>query len=84
MFVGFAPYENPQIALAVIVENAGGGSKYAAPIASLMAEMYIHDSIASSRVAFEKIILDADLVHPEKTAPIVPIIVVEEEVIHVE
>ncbi len=33
LFVNFAPYENPKIAVAVIVEHGGGGSKAAAPIA---------------------------------------------------
>lgn len=33
LFVGFAPVEDPQIAVAVIVENGGGGSSTAAPIA---------------------------------------------------
>jgi peptidoglycan glycosyltransferase len=32
-FIGFAPYENPQIALAVLVEGSGGGSVKASPIA---------------------------------------------------
>ncbi|QSP96201.1 penicillin-binding protein 2 [Marinobacter salinisoli] len=33
LFVGFAPLDNPQIAVAVIVENGGGGSSTAAPVA---------------------------------------------------
>lgn len=33
LFVGFAPVDNPQIAVAVIVENGGGGSSTAAPVA---------------------------------------------------
>lgn len=33
LFVNFAPYDNPQIAVAVVVEHGGGGSKAAAPIA---------------------------------------------------
>lgn len=66
IFAGFAPVDNPKIAIAVVVENAGGGSKYAAPIASLMAEMYMYDTIATSRLALEKSILDANLTSKEE------------------
>lgn len=45
LFVGFAPRENPQIAIAVVVENAGFGATWAAPIASLMMEQYIYKKI---------------------------------------
>ncbi len=45
-FAAFAPRENPQIAIAVICENAGFGATSAAPIASLMIEKYLRDSIA--------------------------------------
>jgi penicillin-binding protein 2 len=41
MFIMFAPAEAPEIAIAVFVENAGGGSRVAAPIASLMAEQFL-------------------------------------------
>ncbi len=41
IFFAFAPKENPQIAIAVYVENGGWGGSYAAPIASLMIEKYI-------------------------------------------
>ncbi|MEO6187552.1 MAG: penicillin-binding protein 2 [Ginsengibacter sp.] len=44
-FAAFAPRENPEIAIAVICENAGFGSTSAAPIASLMIEQYLKDSI---------------------------------------
>lgn len=44
-FAAFAPRENPRIAIAVICENAGFGSTSAAPIASLMIEQYLKDSI---------------------------------------
>ena len=40
-FIAFAPYDNPKIALAVIIENGGYGATWAAPIASLMIEKYI-------------------------------------------
>jgi penicillin-binding protein 2 len=46
VFIMFAPYENPTIALAVMVENAGFGGTAAAPIASLMAEQYIKGSVS--------------------------------------
>ena len=45
IFVAFAPKDNPQIAIAVYVENAGFGSTFAAPIASLMIEKYLTGSI---------------------------------------
>ncbi|MBS4044064.1 MAG: penicillin-binding protein 2 [Chitinophagaceae bacterium] len=45
-FGAFAPRENPRIAIAVMCENAGFGSQSAAPIASLMIEKYLRDSIA--------------------------------------
>jgi penicillin-binding protein 2 len=44
-FAAFAPRENPKIAIAVICENAGFGSTTSAPIASLMIEQYLKDSI---------------------------------------
>lgn len=45
VFVGFAPVDNPKIAICVIVENAGYGSQWAAPIASLMIEKYIRRDV---------------------------------------
>ncbi len=46
IFMAFAPVDNPQIAIAVVVENAGFGSTWAAPIASLMIEKYIKGQIS--------------------------------------
>lgn len=45
IFVGFAPRVNPKIAIAVVVENAGFGATYAAPIFSLLVEQYIKGKI---------------------------------------
>ena len=50
VFVCFAPRENPSIAIAVVVENAGFGSTWAAPIASLMMEKYLNDTLRAERV----------------------------------
>ena len=41
MWVGFAPLNDPQIAIAVVVENSGFGATFALPIATLMIEQYI-------------------------------------------
>lgn len=41
VFVAFAPKDNPQIAVAAYIENAGWGASWAAPIASLMIEKYL-------------------------------------------
>jgi penicillin-binding protein 2 len=46
VFICFAPKDNPKIALAVYVENAGFGGTWSAPIASLMIEKYMNDSIS--------------------------------------
>ena len=43
LFVGFAPAENPRIAVSVIVENGGGGSKVAAPTARRIMDAYLLD-----------------------------------------
>lgn len=45
-FGAFAPRDNPRIAIAVMCENAGKGAQAAAPIASLLIEKYLKDSIA--------------------------------------
>ena len=48
-FVCFAPRENPKIAIAVIVENAGFGATWATPMASLMLEKYLRDTLSAAR-----------------------------------
>ncbi len=50
-FVAFAPKENPRIAICVVVENAGFGATWAAPIASLLMEKFLTDSITQKRQA---------------------------------
>jgi len=41
-FIGFAPYENPEICITVFLENGGGGGEVAAPIARAMLEKYFN------------------------------------------
>lgn len=59
IFMAFAPVDNPKIALAIIVENGYWGSRWAAPIASLMMEKYIHGEI--SRPNLEKTMVEGSL-----------------------
>lgn len=61
VFVAFAPAENPRIAISVVVENSGFGSTWAAPIASLMIEKYLNDSIATPW--YEEKIINANLLN---------------------
>ncbi|MEE9450195.1 MAG: penicillin-binding protein 2 [Ignavibacteriaceae bacterium] len=42
LFVGFAPYKDPQIAFAIVVENVGFGGTHAAPIAKKIVEVYLN------------------------------------------
>jgi len=60
VFYAFAPKENPQIALAVYVENAGFGGDIAAPIAGLVIEKHIKGSV--SRSALENQMKNIDLI----------------------
>lgn len=53
-FMGFAPKNNPKIAIAVYVENAGFGATYAVPIGSLMMEKFLNDTIATDRKPLEE------------------------------
>jgi penicillin-binding protein 2 len=59
IFIAFAPKDDPKIAIAVYVENAGFGATYAAPVASLLIEKYIKGEITNK--ALEKRILDLNL-----------------------
>lgn len=61
IFAGFAPKENAKIAIAVFVENAGFGATYAAPIASLMVEKYLNDTIAKKRIPLQERMFNSKL-----------------------
>ncbi len=63
VFICFAPRENPQIAVACYVENAGFGASWACPIASLMVEKYLCGDIRPSRKWLERYVTDADLMN---------------------
>jgi penicillin-binding protein 2 len=69
VFIGFAPKDNPTIAVAVFVENAGFGGFVAAPLGSLVIEKYLKDSI--QRKNLEKHMIAQDFIHPNKPKEIV-------------
>jgi penicillin-binding protein 2 len=60
VFIAFAPKDNPKIAIAVYVENAGFGATYAAPVASLIIEKYIKGHITNT--SLEQYILNLNLI----------------------
>lgn len=66
VFTAFAPKENPKIAIYTYVEFGVWGSRYAAPITSLLIEKYLNDSIATNRKYLEKRMLDANLLNPNQ------------------
>ena len=61
VFICFAPKDNPKIAVAAYVENGGFGATYAAPIASLLTEMYLNKEISEERKYLEERMLNSNL-----------------------
>ena len=61
VFICFAPKDDPKIAVAAYVENGGFGATWAAPIASLLTEMYLNGEISKDRKALEDRIIKGDL-----------------------
>lgn len=64
LFVGYAPRENPKIAIGIMVENGGWGASWAAPIALLMIEKYLTDTI--TRPDLEKRMKEGVVIPPVK------------------
>jgi penicillin-binding protein 2 len=62
-FVGFAPKDDPKIAIVVFIENAGFGATYAAPIAGLLMEKYLNDSISPKHKEIEQKLIETDLLN---------------------
>jgi len=66
VFFAFAPRENPKIAIAVFVENAGYGGTWAGPIASMMVEKYLKDTITAPKYIQDRIYKANFLPAPKK------------------
>lgn len=50
-FIGFAPKDDPKIAIAVYVENGGFGAAYGVPIGALLMEKYLNDTLSEASLA---------------------------------
>lgn len=61
-FMGFAPYNNPKIAVCVYVENAGIGAAFGVPIGSLIIEKYLNGEISSARKGVEERMLNSNTI----------------------
>lgn len=61
VFICFAPKDDPKIAVAAYIENAGFGATWAGPIATLLVEKYLNGEIAPDRLDREKRIFEGDL-----------------------
>jgi len=66
-FMGFAPYDDPKIAVAVYVENGGFGAVFGVPIGSLVMEKYLTDSISPQRKYMEEQMLKTSVFYASKT-----------------
>ena len=66
-FMGFAPYDDPKIAVAVYVENGGFGAVFGVPIGSLVMEKYLTDSISPSRKYMEDQMMNTPVFYASKT-----------------
>lgn len=66
IFIAYAPLENPTIAIAVVIENSGFGATYAGPVASLMLEKYLNDTISTRRLHLEERMLKTNLIWQEQ------------------
>lgn len=61
-FMGFAPYRNPKIAIAVYVENAGFGATFGVPIGTLMMEKYLKGEISAAHKGLEERMLNSNTI----------------------
>jgi penicillin-binding protein 2 len=57
----------------VIVENAGFGASFGCPIASLMVERYLNDTIAENRLAKQKKMIETNLIQKYQMGKNMPI-----------
>ena len=62
VFICFAPMDNPTIAVAAYIENAGFGGSWACPIATLLVEQYLNGEISEGRKDMERRVINTKLI----------------------
>jgi penicillin-binding protein 2 len=67
LFMAFAPKENPQVAVAVLVENGGFGNTNAVPIGRLMIEKYLRGRVADYSLPLEERIKNTTILRHVQT-----------------
>jgi membrane peptidoglycan carboxypeptidase len=65
VFMGFAPMNNPKIAVAVYVENGGWGATYGVPIGGLLMEQYLHGELSEASELKAKSIQEKAFANPK-------------------
>lgn len=70
IFIGFAPMNNPKIAIAVFVENAGWGGEAAASVAALVAERYLKRKTEATRL--DQMVKASNFLPPVGGVPVKP------------
>lgn len=69
MFVGYAPYVNPEVVISVVVENTGGGGSTAAPIARQLLDYYFANRPESDVIPSESPSSNPELSEPGTSEP---------------
>lgn len=68
-FIGFAPYQNPKVAVVVYVENGGWGANYGVPIGRLMMEKYLNREISDESKYIEEQMVNSITIPQRYAAP---------------
>jgi penicillin-binding protein 2 len=63
MYIGYAPYDKPEISIAVAIENAGGGSSNAAPLARRVMDFYFEEVKDISVAKLDKLNAAPDIIN---------------------
>ncbi|TCP92183.1 peptidoglycan glycosyltransferase /cell elongation-specific peptidoglycan D,D-transpeptidase [Cricetibacter osteomyelitidis] len=69
-FTAYAPYDNPEMVVSIILENAGGGSSNAAPVVRQIMDFYLNRRLPQVRSNYQPISMDTQDKQTELAVPI--------------